>query len=81
MTTTIRDLRTILFDIDNQEMTVKQLRNLLFDQLDQDQTIRRGTLADIEQTENERAAAEKARRAQKMANSEAAIREAGRYGW
>jgi hypothetical protein len=53
----------------------------LFDQLDQDQTIQRGTLADIEQTENERAAAEKARRAQKMANSEAAIREAGRYGW
>ena len=36
MNTTVRDLRTLLFQVDNQSMTVRQLRHLLFNQEVQD---------------------------------------------
>lgn len=39
-TLTIRQLRTLLFDLDNQEMTVKELRELLFNITDQDTPMR-----------------------------------------
>ena len=39
MTTTIRQLRAILFEIDNQDMTVRELRAILFEIDNQDKNI------------------------------------------
>lgn len=36
---TIRELRSVLTEIDNQNMTVQELRAILFDQEDQDQEL------------------------------------------
>ena len=37
---TTRELREILFSIDNQELTVRELRAILFDVVDQDEEIK-----------------------------------------
>ena len=36
---TVRELRSILFHVDNQEITVKELRKILFDIEEQDKEI------------------------------------------
>lgn len=36
---TTRELREMLFNVDNQELTVKELRDILFDVVDQDKEL------------------------------------------
>lgn len=43
---TVRELRELLFHVDNQEMTVKELRNILFKVENQDDEMRAKSIAD-----------------------------------
>lgn len=46
---TIKELRTILFNVDNQKMNVKELRKILFDYPDQNKEITPELLESITQ--------------------------------
>jgi hypothetical protein len=43
---TVRELRELLFHVDNQEMTVRELRELLFHVDNQDDDLRAKSIAD-----------------------------------
>ena len=45
---TARDLRRILFEIEDQEMTVRELRELLFEVEEQDKELTRKVLVEVE---------------------------------
>lgn len=36
---TVRELRAMLFNVENQDLTVRELRNILFQQMDQDREL------------------------------------------
>jgi hypothetical protein len=43
---TVRELRELLYHMNNQEMTVKELRNILFNVENQDDDLRAKSIAD-----------------------------------
>jgi ribosomal protein L12E/L44/L45/RPP1/RPP2 len=44
---TVRELRELLFHVDNQEMTVRELRELLYHMNNQDDEMRAKSIADL----------------------------------
>lgn len=44
---TVRELRELLYHMNNQEMTVKELRNILFNVENQDDDLRAKSIADL----------------------------------
>lgn len=49
---TVRELRTMLFNIENQELTVKELRAILFEIKDQDEELKASDIIKLTRKEN-----------------------------
>ena len=48
---TVRELRHILFEVENQQLTVEELRAILFNVDEQDEELKAGTIAELTRDE------------------------------